>query len=207
MVLGAFAGPLGLTPDEALRAVEPNTIGLLFGMMLVASGLGEAGASLAWSALVGGSLVLALAKERADSLLKRVDWGVLVFFAALFVVVAALRKTGLVSLGLAPLAAVAAAGHGRSWLVGVLMVGSQIVSNVPLILLLEPWIRSLPDPALVWTGTAVVSTLAGNLTVLGSVANVIVLEQSQEPIGFWGYARVGVPVTALSTAAALLLLR
>jgi Na+/H+ antiporter NhaD/arsenite permease-like protein len=79
---------------------------------------------------------------------------------------------------------------------------------VPLILLLEPWIRSLPDAHLAWTLTAVVSTLAGNLTVLGSVANVIVLEQSKSRghVGFWAYARVGVPVTLVSTTIAVGLL-
>jgi Na+/H+ antiporter NhaD/arsenite permease-like protein len=89
----------------------------------------------------------------------------------------------------------------------VLSVGSQIVSNVPLILLLEPWIRIFPDANLAWTLTAVVSTLAGNLTVLGSVANVIVLEQSKNRgnIGFWAYARVGVPVTVISTTLAIAL--
>jgi Na+/H+ antiporter NhaD/arsenite permease-like protein len=85
-----------------------------------------------------------------------------------------------------------------------------VVSNVPLILLLEPWIRTLPDPPLAWTLTALVSTLAGNLTLLGSVANIIVIERAQERLGFFQYLRVGALVTTGSTVfavAALWLLR
>lgn len=100
-----------------------------------------------------------------------------------------------------------ALGHGALVLTAVLSVGSQIVSNVPLILLLEPWIRSFPDPHAAWTTTALVSTLAGNLTLLGSVANIIVLERAKERMGFLEYAKIGVPVTLASTAVALGLLR
>jgi Na+/H+ antiporter NhaD/arsenite permease-like protein len=87
----------------------------------------------------------------------------------------------------------------------VLLIGSQIVSNVPLILLLEPWIRGFPDGTTAWVLTALVSTLAGNLTLLGSVANIIVIERAgaQDEVGFRAYTRAGLPVTLLSTAAAL----
>jgi Na+/H+ antiporter NhaD/arsenite permease-like protein len=150
--------------------------------------------------------VLVAARERAERLLHRVDWSVLLFFAGLFVVVAALRKTALPDAWLAALGPVHdRAGDGL--LVAVLTLGSQIVSNVPLILLLEPWIRSFADSERAWTLTAIVSTLAGNLTLLGSVANIIVLEQARERLGFLQYLRVGVPVTVLSTAAAVGLLR
>lgn len=164
------------------------------------------GASIAWSALVGASVVLVAARLRAEALLQKVEWSVLLFFAGLFVVVAGLRKTGLPAQWLAPLAVMAASGSGTALLVAVLMVGSQLVSNVPLILLLEPWIRGFGDQSTAWTITAIVSTIAGNLTLLGSVANVIVIEQSKENIGFWDYLKIGVPVTIASTAAAMALL-
>jgi len=72
-------------------------------------------------------------------------------------------------------------------------------------LLVEPWIRTQPDPRLAWIVTAVVSTLAGNLTLLGSVANIIVIETTgaSEEIGFVSYLKVGIPVTLASTVAAL----
>ena len=89
----------------------------------------------------------------------------------------------------------------------MISLGSQVVSNVPLILLLEPWIRTFPDPEHAWTVTALVSTLAGNLTLLGSVANVIVFEQAKTRVGFVEYLKVGVPVTLVSTGLALGLLK
>jgi Na+/H+ antiporter NhaD/arsenite permease-like protein len=157
------------------------------------------GASLAGSAMAGAAVVLLAARLRADSLLHQVDWSVLVFFAALFVVVAALQKTSF------PADWLAAIGPSRSiWvLFVVLLVGSQIVSNVPLILLLAPWIRSFPDPTMAWTVTALTTTLAGNFTLLGSVANIIVMERSGVRFGFFEHAKIGAPITLVSTAAAV----
>ncbi|MDX2014602.1 MAG: SLC13 family permease [Myxococcaceae bacterium] len=163
------------------------------------------GAPLALSALGAGTLTLIAAGLRAEKLLAQVDWSVLLFFAGLFVLVAALQKTGFPQAWVADTEAVL--GHGSLVLTAVLGLGSQVVSNVPLILLLEPWIRSFPDANAAWTVTALVSTLAGNLTLLGSVANIIVLERAKERMGFVEYARVGVPVTLASTLVALLLLR
>jgi Na+/H+ antiporter NhaD/arsenite permease-like protein len=154
------------------------------------------GAPLALSAVVGASVVLLAARLKAESLLAKVDWSILLFFAGLFVLVAALQKTRLPAEALPHVDAHA----GVLPLVAVLLFGSQVVSNVPLILLLEPWIRLLPDAPLAWTVTAYVSTLAGNLTLLGSVANIIVLERAKEPLGFFEYLRVGLPVTLVSTA-------
>ena len=167
------------------------------------------GAHLAFTALVAAAVALLAARRHAELLLERVDWSVLVFFGSLFVVVASLQRTHFPVDALSWVNAhVTVTGtKGALVLSGVLSVGSQIVSNVPLILLLEPWIRALPDPHLAWTLTAVVSTLAGNLTVLGSVANVIVLDQAKNrgDVGFWQYARVGVPVTLVSTTLAIAL--
>lgn len=165
------------------------------------------GAHLAASALMGASIVIVAARQHASTLLGDVDWSVLVFFAALFVLVTALRRTGIPDEVLAALSRTMPPGNSNSLiaLCLALLLGSQLVSNVPLILLLEPWIRTLPDQPLAWTLTALVSTLAGNLTLLGSVANVIVIEAAgaQDEIGFWQYARVGVPVTILTTLAAV----
>jgi Na+/H+ antiporter NhaD/arsenite permease-like protein len=155
------------------------------------------GAPLALSALCGAALVLVASRLKAEALLAQVDWSILVFFGGLFVLVAALQRTGLPAEWLEH---VDTSHAGIGPLVGVLLFGSQVVSNVPLILLLEPWIRALPQPALAWTVTAFVSTLAGNLTLLGSVANIIVLERAKEPMGFFEYLKVGLPVTLLSTA-------
>jgi Na+/H+ antiporter NhaD/arsenite permease-like protein len=85
---------------------------------------------------------------------------------------------------------------------------SNIVSNVPAVLVFRPFIPHLPDARHAWLTLAMSSTLAGNLTVLGSVANLIVLERARHKvrISFWEYARVGVPLTVLTVALGVLLL-
>ena len=78
---------------------------------------------------------------------------------------------------------------------------SNLVSNVPAVLVLKPFIASLPDQATAWKVAAMASTLAGNFTILGSVANLIVVEQAARRgvvIGFWDYFRVGAPLTVLT---------
>lgn len=162
------------------------------------------GAPLALSALAAGTVTLIAAGLRAEKLLAQVDWSVLLFFAGLFVLVAALQRTGYPAEWVRSTEGVL--GHGSLVLTAVLGLGSQVVSNVPLILVLEPWIRSFPDAGHAWTVTALVSTLAGNLTLLGSVANIIVLERAKATMGFLEYAKIGVPVTLVSTAVALALL-
>jgi Na+/H+ antiporter NhaD/arsenite permease-like protein len=165
------------------------------------------GGNLAWTALGGAAAAMLLRNRDARELFDRVAWTVLVFFAALFVVVAALQKTGLPDQALRALGPYLPAGPvaGPVGLALVLSGACQIVSNVPVILLLEPWIRTLPDARLAWITTALISTLAGNLTLLGSIANIIVVETAgaQGEIGFRAYLRVGVPVTLASSSSAL----
>jgi Na+/H+ antiporter NhaD/arsenite permease-like protein len=163
------------------------------------------GASLAWTAVTGAAIVLVAAGERAPKLLERVDWSVLVFFASLFIVIAAVQRTGVPAVLLAGLDVPRGSGESVLPLTGVLVAGSQIVSNVPLILLLEPWLRRFANPTLAWTLAAVVTTLAGNLTVMGSVANVIVIEQAkaQNELGFWQHFRVGAPIACVTIAIAV----
>lgn len=201
----ALAAPTPAEAEEPEASIDrPLLVTCVVGLVgaVVANLLG---APLALSALAAGTLTLIAAGLRAEKLLAQVDWSVLLFFAGLFVLVASLQRTGFPKEWVG--ATEAALGHGTLVLTAVLGVGSQVVSNVPLILVLEPWIRSFPDAGHAWTVTALVSTLAGNLTLLGSVANIIVLERAKEHLGFVEYARVGVPVTVLSTAAALMLLR
>jgi Na+/H+ antiporter NhaD/arsenite permease-like protein len=86
-------------------------------------------------------------------------------------------------------------------------VGSSVVSNVPAVLLLKPFIGVLPDPDRAWLVIAMSSTLAGNFTVMGSIANLIVVEKAARRgivIGFWDYFRVGAPLTVLTLAVGML---
>ena len=83
---------------------------------------------------------------------------------------------------------------------------SNLVSNVPAVLVLKPFVAALPDPRRAWLVVAMAATLAGNLTILGSVANLIVVQRAARrgvTIGFWQYFRVGAPLTVLTIAIGL----
>ena len=93
---------------------------------------------------------------------------------------------------------------------GVAAVISNIVSNVPAVLLLKPFVMHLPDARQVWLTLAMASTFAGNLTIVGSVANLIVVEKARRQgvrIGFWPYFKVGAPLTIVTILIGALFLR
>jgi Na+/H+ antiporter NhaD/arsenite permease-like protein len=85
---------------------------------------------------------------------------------------------------------------------------SNLVSNVPAVLVFKGFVSHLPDAAHAWLTLAMSSTLAGNLTVLGSVANLIVVQKSRHSvrISFWEYAKTGVPLTIVTVAAGVWML-
>jgi Na+/H+ antiporter NhaD/arsenite permease-like protein len=205
----ASTPPVSLRPPHEVHATRWR-LGVAIACTALVSLLFLAGANLAWSALAGASLMMVLRGRAPDRLFDAVGWTVLLFFGALFIVVAGLQKTGVPADALArvaPLFPTSQAGSLAS-LGSALLVGCQIVSNVPFILLAEPWIRTLPDPHLAWMSTALFSTLAGNLTLIGSVANIIVVEttSAENEISFFRYLKAGIPVTLLSSLVAGLLL-
>ena len=164
-----------------------------------------AGLNLAWTALAGAALVMVVARRDTHEVLKLVDWHLLVFFAALFVVVEGLSDTGLpdaIYRHLQPMfgSHVTAQAWNLTWFS---VAGSNIFSNVPFVLVAGKWIQHFADPALMWKVLALATTFAGNLTIIGSVANMIVVESAREhlQISFWDYARFGIPITILTTVA------
>jgi Na+/H+ antiporter NhaD/arsenite permease-like protein len=183
----------------------------LLGRALAATGLAVggflAGFPLSWTALFAAALLMAVAGRAPREALQRVDWPLLVFFAGLFVVVAGVAKAGVAARMYEGIAPFLGTGPERQALVfsAFTVAGSQLVSNVPFVLLAGEWITRLSDPTLLWLVTALASTLAGNLTVIGSVANNIVLELagSRGRIGFWRFARIGAVITALTLAAGM----
>jgi len=88
------------------------------------------------------------------------------------------------------------------------VAGSNIFSNVPFVLVAGKWIASFSQPDLMWKVLALTTTFAGNLTILGSVANIIVVESARGhcEVGFWDYAKLGIPITILTTLAGVTLL-
>jgi Na+/H+ antiporter NhaD/arsenite permease-like protein len=149
-------------------------------------------------AIVAGAVLLITRRVHPDDVYQRIDWPLLVMFAGLFVVIAGIEKTPLET----ELAAFAGRMHldNTFLLSGISAVLSNIVSNVPAVLLFKPLAGQLADPRRAWLVLAMSSTLAGNLTVVGSVANLIVIQQAGErvKIGFWEYFRVGAPLAVLT---------
>ena len=154
--------------------------------------------------------LIVVARVPPKPILAKVDWSILVFFAGLFVVVEGLRATGLVERAFAALAPAIGRGDlaGDAAFVGLVTVGSNLVSNVPLVVIAVDWVPAMPSPSWGYVMLAVASTLAGNLTLLGSAANVIVLEAAgpRGAIGFWRFARYGAALTAVSLIVAFALL-
>lgn len=172
------------------------------------------GHSLAWTSLGGAALLILFGRRTPRRILERVDYVLLVFFGALFVVVYGVGKAGIAEalfLRIEP----ALGGSVASQVVvfgGFTLLISQLVSNVPFVLLAAHWIPHFKDPQLMWLSTALISTLAGNLTIVGSVANIIVLDSAQgilgnkAKVGFWEFLRYGAAVTAATTVISLLTL-
>lgn len=180
----------------------------VIGMTAIAYMLGT---HLAWTA-TGGFVVLMMVHRRdTRQLWGRIDWALLLFFAALFVVVEGFIRSGAPAWLFAhvPLPhALGGANDWRAWfsLAGVFLIGSNIVSNVPFILVVREHMASMPNATIAWEMLAMASTFAGNLTLLGSVANIIVAEQARDVggIGFFQYLRVGLPVAIVTTGVGVL---
>ena len=165
-----------------------------------------AGWPAATVALVAGALLLITRRVGPDTVYREIDWQLLVLFIGLFIVIAGLERTAF-SADL-----LAAAARFRlerpAVLTAAAAILSNIVSNVPAVLVFKPVMAHLPDPRHAWLVLAMSSTLAGNLTVLGSVANLIVVERARREvkISFWEYAKAGVPVAVVTLAIGVVLL-
>ncbi len=166
---------------------------------LVTVGLFFAGRPIALAAL-GAAGVLMLGRVRPSKVYGAIDWPLLVMFAGLFVVVHAFEVNVVHNWGLERWHAVL---ESPVVLVSALsVVLSNLVSNVPAVLLFKPLMAVMPQKELAWLALSMSSTLAGNLTVLGSVANLIVVENARRAgteLGFFEYLKVGVPLTILTT--------
>jgi Na+/H+ antiporter NhaD/arsenite permease-like protein len=161
-------------------------------------------------ALVGCVALLVWSGASPAAVLKRVNWVLLLFFAGLFIVVRGLETTGIVE----TLSSAAQPYYGRTPATQIpvfstlTVIASNVVSNVPFVMLARHLVGELADPALMWLVLAMASTFAGNLTIPGSVATLIVLEAAGESgtVGYFDFLRIGVPITIATTAAGGLVL-
>ena len=150
-------------------------------------------------AIVAGSLLLFTRRIKSEKIYAEIDWTLLLMFAGLFIVIAGLEKTVL-----SP-EVIAAVGRlhleNIAVLSGITALLSNIVSNVPAVLVLKPFIAPLQNQQQAWLTVAMASTLAGNFAIVGSVANLIVVQRARAQnveIGFWEYSKVGAPLTVLT---------
>ena len=165
-----------------------------------------AGGSLPLVAITAGAVMVANAQRDPAYAIQRVEWSLLLLFASLFVVMRGFERTGAVTWLDAH--ALALVGQGSVWrasaVVSAAMLAlSNLISNVPAVILWHNTVASLPNPQLMWRVVAMSSTFAGNLLLIGSIANLIVAERAEQRgvrIGFGEYARIGVPVTLLTIA-------
>jgi Na+/H+ antiporter NhaD/arsenite permease-like protein len=209
-----FRKMLGGTAIDRVEHAVPNLERGLFALVcvvLVAIFAGFlAGLNLGWTAMAGAALVMVLARRDTHDVLRLVDWHLLLFFAALFVVVDGLNDTGLPDAIYSRLQPIfGSSAPAQAWnLTWFSVVGSNVFSNVPFVLVAGNWVARLTEPALMWKVLALATTFAGNLTIVGSVANMIVVESARDHIqvGFWDYARFGIPITVLTTAAGVIVL-
>jgi Na+/H+ antiporter NhaD/arsenite permease-like protein len=188
-------------PAHVNRPILRKTLAVCLGMAVgFFVGLPPAGV-----AIVSGALLLLTRRIKSEKIYDEIDWKLLLMFTGLFIVVAGFERS---VLSPDTIAAVGALHLDRTAVLsGVTALLSNLVSNVPAVLVLQPFVAPLQDQERAWLAIAMASTLAGNLTVIGSVANLIVVQRARVQgieIGFWRYFKVGAPLTALTVAAGVL---
>lgn len=197
--------PLKHSPTQSYRFRDMYKSVGVFLLVVIAFFLGKLlGMSIAVIALAGAALIILVANQKPEQLIKDVDWVLLLFFACLFVVVGAVKHTGLLDfmfeLDLKEDLAGILSVHGAS------LVMSQILSNVPFCVLMLPLMESI-DSQTLWLALASACTLAGNATIIGAMANIIVIESADKygvRISFREFFKSGMTVTLLSFAVSVL---
>ena len=162
-----------------------------------------AGLSLPLVAITAAALLIAIAQRDPARAFANVEWELLLFFGSLFVVMRGARDLPVV-LELTSAASAHLSGarlHDASIVSAAMLALSNVVSNVPAVILWLPVVPHVAAPDFVWLVMAMASTFAGNLTLIGSMANLIVAERAEargERVGFADYLKVGVPVTLIT---------
>lgn len=158
-------------------------------------------------ALAGASLILIFGKIKPSKVIKEVDWVLLLFFAGLFIVVHGIEKVGVLNRFIEN-TPISNNLEGIVSLHALSLVLSQIVSNVPYTILMLPILKSASSD-LLWLSLASAATLAGNATIIGAVANLIVIEVAKKydiEIGFWQFFRAGFLITLITLLISILIL-
>ena len=191
-----------IAPQDPAGAPEPKLLPKGVAVLIGIVALFFAGAPIEIVAL-GGAALLLLGRVRPERLYAQIDWNLLVMFAGLFVVISGFERHVVTGWNLQRLASAQSAPIAP--LAALAAVISNLVSNVPAVLLLKSVVTSLGTGAHErgWLALAMASTLSGNLTPIASVANLIVIEGARREgtrVSFLDYCRVGIPVTLVTLA-------
>jgi Na+/H+ antiporter NhaD/arsenite permease-like protein len=158
-------------------------------------------------ALIGSSFILLLGKIKPSKIIKEIDWVLLLFFASLFIVVKGAEKAGILNIVM-HYSQLNNTFYSTIVLHGISLISSQIISNVPFVILLVPILKQ-NNSKLLWLALASSSTLAGNATIIGAMANLIVLElaaRSGIKISFIEFLKPGLIVTIITLLMSIALL-
>jgi len=190
--------------DKGKTDCQPYIIGkTLIVLALILTGF-LLGFDMAVTAAVGAALLLITRRISPNRIYVSVDFNLLVIFTGLFVIVGGVERAGLMKW---LMERIAFWDFGNLAVFGTTtVIISNIFSNVPAVMLLKYFLPQSTD--VWWTALAVFSTVAGNLTITGSIANLIVAEIAkgeQVRIGFWDYFKAGFPLTVFVTALSMLL--
>jgi Na+/H+ antiporter NhaD/arsenite permease-like protein len=157
-----------------------------------------------------GAFILIIGRVKSQNIYQRLDWELLLFFASLFVVIKGFEASGAIEhvIGFFQSGLQGSMVSQLFAVSGVMLVLSNLVSNLPAVILFRSVVPSFPNTHYIWLAVASTSTLAGNATPFSSVANLIVLQQAGKKvkITFWEFARVGLIVTFVTTLAAIAIL-
>ncbi len=193
--------PVELSPPRVYRPLLIKSLGgagiMLLGIII--------GMPTTLAALSAASFLLVTRRIKPDRVLRDVDWTLLVFFGSLFILTAAIRSIPAYQSVVEQLGGVM---RGNVFAFsGLAALLSNLVSNVPAVMLLRKLVEGFANPRPWWLLLALATTFAGNLTLLGSVANLIVAEGARKrgiDLRFGTYLRAGVPVTLITIAAGTL---
>jgi Na+/H+ antiporter NhaD/arsenite permease-like protein len=194
-----------LADSGRLAVVKPNirVNRVLVARALVATAimisLFFAGQPPAKAAIIIGGLLLLTRRMKSERVYADIDWSLLLMFAGLFIIVAGAQRALLTP------DLVAAVDRLHLDQVPILSattaVLSNLISNVPAVLMMGPFVEPLANHDTAWLTIAMASTLAGNFTIVGSIANLIVVQKAAArgvKISFWDYFRVGAPLTVIT---------
>ncbi|PLS67966.1 MAG: anion transporter [Cyanobacteria bacterium M5B4] len=205
LLYGMYPEVRSVQPFKQVPMLKPQTFTPLLSKSLVITGcLFTAfivGLPLAESAFLAASALLITRRLRSERFFSQIDWGLLLLFSGLFILTRATRNLDLLS----PLTQLVDLPIG---LIASVTILSNLISNVPAVLLLQPLIA--PENSQSWLLLAAGSTLAGNLTLFGAVANLITVEAASKAgyqLNFLIHLRFGLPLTLITLTMSYLWIR